>query len=72
MLGPARPHGNRTTVLHEQVSAVVQPSAHLGSALHEAPALDSSLDSDLDDGAASVGGQPSVTLSPIRVAASSL
>jgi len=68
----ARTHGNSTTVLQEQVAAVVQRSAHLGSALDKALYLDPSFRRDLNDNPSPVGGQPSISSPPIRVAASTV
>src|SRR5256885_11712740 len=72
MLGCARAQGNRTTVLHQQVAAVVQLATYLGAALDKPSAFDPALLRDLGDDAAPVGGQPSISLPPIRVAASAL
>src|SRR2546421_2971330 len=72
MLGCALARGNRTTVLHQQVAAIVQLATHLGPALDKPSSLGSAFHGDLGDDAAPVGGQPSISLPPIRVTASAL
>src|SRR5438105_15937323 len=72
MLGCARAWGNRTTVLHQQVAAVVQLATHLGPALDKPSALGPAFHGDLDDDAAPVAGQSSISLPPVRVAAPAL